>query len=130
MTSPRSTLLPLAALLLAALPATAANPPATPSFGESVEVHVVNVDVYVTDRDGHRVTGLRKDDFTVTEDGKTVGVTNFEELSRRSTPAAVRPAPAAPPTAGDTPATAAPPKPIDPERQPALAVFVDNLHIQ
>ncbi len=123
------TLLPLAALLLAGAPAAAAKPPVTPSFGESVEVHVVNVDVYVTDRDGHRVTGLRKDDFTVTEDGKTVGLTNFEELSPRSGPAARRPAPAAP-AAGNTPATAAPPKAIDPERQLSLVVFVDNLHIR
>jgi VWFA-related protein len=136
MTSPRRKLLPLAALLLAGAPASAASPPATPSFGAAVEVHVVNLDVYVTDRDGHRITGLRKDDFTVTEDGKAVGVTNFEELSPRSTLAARRPAPAAPPAAGQPPtptaptATTAPPEAIDPERQLSLVVFVDNLHIR
>jgi VWFA-related protein len=132
MTSPCRTLFPLAALVLAGVPAIAAKPatPVTPSFGESVEVNVVNVDVYVSDRNGHRVTGLKKDDFTVTEDGKPVGVTNFEELSSRSTPAAQRQAPAAPPAAGKPLEAAGQPEAIDPERQLSLVVFVDNLHIR
>ena len=60
-------LLALSSLLLIAAgsPALAATPPppAAPSFGEAVEVNVVNVDVYATDKSGHRVTGLGKDDF-------------------------------------------------------------------
>jgi VWFA-related protein len=132
MTSPRRTLLPLAALLLAGVPAAAAEPPATPSFGEAMEVHVVNVDVYVTDRNGHRITGLKRDDFMVVEDGKPVGVTNFEELAPRSAPTAQRETPATPPpaerrqeAAAKTQGTAG----IDPERQLSLVVFVDSLHI-
>jgi hypothetical protein len=35
-----------------------------PTFGEVVEVTIVNVDVYVTDKDGNRVTGLKKEDFS------------------------------------------------------------------
>ena len=50
----------LAACAPAALAAPAAAPPAAPQgFGEVVEVNVVNVEVYVTDKDGNRVTGLR-----------------------------------------------------------------------
>src|SRR3954451_2824092 len=64
-------------LLVAAWPALAAAPPATPSFGESVEVNVVNVDVYAVDKAGRRVTGLGKDDFELLEDGKKVAISNF-----------------------------------------------------
>ena len=73
---------PLAAALLLSAPlSAAAPPPAPPSFGETVEVNVVNVDVYVTDKNGHRVGGLKKGDFEVLEDGKTVVVSNFAEIT-------------------------------------------------
>ena len=51
--------------------------PADPTFGESVEVRVINVDVFVTDRDGRPVQGLAREDFEVLEDGKRQEVTNF-----------------------------------------------------
>src|SRR5947209_2836247 len=44
---------------------------------EVVDVSVVNVDVYVTDRQGKRVPGLAKNDFEMFEDGKPVAITNF-----------------------------------------------------
>src|SRR4030095_14766439 len=53
-------------------------PPAPSSFGEIVEVNVVNVDIYATDKSGNRVTDLRKGDFQVFEDGKPVEISNFE----------------------------------------------------
>ena len=53
-------------------------PSAAPSFGETVEVNVVNVEVYVTDRKGNRVTGLKKEDFDLFEDGKRVEIVNFD----------------------------------------------------
>jgi VWFA-related protein len=69
----------MSALLLAAwTPAFSASPPAAPSFGEVVEVNVVNVDVYATDKNGHRISGLGKDDFELREDGKRVAISNFE----------------------------------------------------
>ena len=46
-------------------------------FFESVDVNVVNVDVYVTDKKGNPVTGLTKDDFSVFENGRPVELTNF-----------------------------------------------------
>jgi VWFA-related protein len=64
-----------AAALLASLIAI----PVFPQFTETIEVRVINVDVVVT-KDGHPVTGLTKDDFTLLEDGKPQTITNFLEL--------------------------------------------------
>jgi len=58
--------------------ASAQAPPET--FAESVNVELVNVEVWVTDRDGNAVTGLNVDDFEVDEDGKPVKISYFDEL--------------------------------------------------
>ncbi len=50
-----------------------------PRLGESIEVSIVNVDVFVTDRDGRRVHGLKKEDFEIFEDGKRQTITNFAD---------------------------------------------------
>jgi VWFA-related protein len=47
------------------------------SFGESVSVDLVNVEVWVTDRRGNPITGLTKEDFELYEDGERVEVTHF-----------------------------------------------------
>ncbi|MEM9555868.1 MAG: VWA domain-containing protein [Acidobacteriota bacterium] len=46
-------------------------------FGESVNVNVVNVDVYVTDREGQRIRGLTAADFQLTVDKRPVPISNF-----------------------------------------------------
>jgi VWFA-related protein len=46
-------------------------------FSEAIEVSVVSLDVFVTDRKGKPLTGLTKEDFEVYEDGKPVEITNF-----------------------------------------------------
>lgn len=71
--------LPLVGLLLAGpLPAVAQGDPATePTFYETVDVQIVNVDVVVTDADGNPVLGLGPEDFELLEDGKPVEITNF-----------------------------------------------------
>jgi len=51
---------------------------------ESIEVKVTNVDVIVTDRAGHSVTGLTKDDFEILENGKPQPITNFYEVAPKS----------------------------------------------
>ena len=97
-----------------------------------MDVNVVNVEVYVTDRKGNRVTGLKKGDFTLLKDGKAVGVSNFTELARGASTAAAEPAvpgvPAASPGAAKAEAPA--PPAADPDRQLSLVVFVDNLHLR
>ncbi|MCB1054197.1 MAG: VWA domain-containing protein [Acidobacteria bacterium] len=46
-------------------------------FIDVVDVNVVNVDVYVSDKDGKPVLGLTKDDFEVFEDGREMNISNF-----------------------------------------------------
>ena len=53
------------------------NPTAPPSVTFQTEVNFVDVDAIVTDQQGHFVTGLTKDDFEVTEDGKPQKVDMF-----------------------------------------------------
>jgi VWFA-related protein len=49
-------------------------------FIDRVDVNVVNIEVYVTDKKGNRVTGLTKDDFELYEDKRPVQITNFLEV--------------------------------------------------
>ncbi len=46
-------------------------------FFESVDVNVVNVQVFVTDKQGNPITGLTADDFEVYEDKRPVAISNF-----------------------------------------------------
>ena len=68
-----STLLASTAL---ASPAWAQGAPSS-TFTETLDVEVVNVEVYVTNRKGEPITGLSAGDFQILEDGKPVQVTNF-----------------------------------------------------
>ena len=97
-----------------------------PSFTEAVEVNVVNVDVRVTDSNGRPITGLRKRDFELFEDGKRVDISNFAAVvggvsreDRDETP----PAGAATSAAEDTAVAAAP------EDAWNLIVYVDNFNL-
>jgi VWFA-related protein len=63
--------------LFAACAAAHAQEPAGSTFGETVEVRVVNVEVIVTDRDGQAVHGLGAADFAIFEDGERQEITNF-----------------------------------------------------
>ncbi len=56
-------------------------PEAPSTFAETIDVRVVNVDVWVTDRDGNPVTGLAANDFEVRENGRPVEVSNFFEFT-------------------------------------------------
>jgi VWFA-related protein len=68
----------LAAIALA-LGAPAQDKPAEQKrlFFDTVQVNLISVDVFVTDRAGRPVTGLQREDFEVFEDGHPVNVTNF-----------------------------------------------------
>src|ERR1700686_759406 len=48
-----------------------------PTYSISITVPVVNVDVVVTDNDGNYLTGLKKENFRLTEDGAPQTITNF-----------------------------------------------------
>lgn len=66
------------ALFLIALAAPAQD---LPQLRETVEVSIVNVDVFVTDKSGERVHGLTKDDFEIFENGDRQEITNFSEYA-------------------------------------------------
>ena len=86
--SPRNALLAGAALTLALLSGQAASQQAetTPSerqkvFVDSVQVEVINIDVYVRDAQGNPIQGLTADDFELTVDGRKVAISNFYAVS-------------------------------------------------
>ncbi len=70
----------LTAVLVLSFPVTTAQPEPSGTFGESVDVQLINVEVWVTDRQGNPVTGLTVKDFEVREDGKKVKISNFAEV--------------------------------------------------
>ncbi len=74
----RSTL--LSTILLLTFAAAAQEPASL--FIDRVDVDVVNVEVFVIDKQGNRVTGLTVDDFEVFEDGQPVEITNFYAVDR------------------------------------------------
>ncbi len=83
---PHPRLVPFAALLALATTLAAQEDPGgrTPAavFIERVDVNVVNVEVFVTDKAGNRVAGLTADDFEIFEDRRPVEISNFYATSR------------------------------------------------
>ena len=69
-----------------------------PAGGETIDVSIVNLDVFVTDRRGNRVHGLKADDFEVRENGEVQPITNFTEYAAEQSQVRARTA-AAPPAA-------------------------------
>jgi VWFA-related protein len=96
-------------------------------YFESVNVNVVNVDVYVTDKKGEPVTGLTRDDFVVLEDKRAVPISNFYSVEGGR------------PVAGALPQAEPDPRlplsqrglPRIPEEQRlSLVVYIDNFNIR
>ena len=116
----------------AAAPAAAPAPaePPVEQFFESIDVNLVNVDVYVTDKKGNRVRGLGKGDFELFEDGKPMAITNFYAVEEgepvRSEPAPAAPAPALEPR----PITPLPAPEVPEDQRLHLVVYVDNWNIK
>jgi VWFA-related protein len=88
---------------------------------ETIEVRVANVDVVVTDRSGHPIQGLTKDDFELYENQKLQPITNFYEIRAEAPAAAASPS-----------APAEAPAPVVPSemRQRSIVVFIDNSSIE
>ncbi|HEX7180790.1 MAG TPA: VWA domain-containing protein [Thermoanaerobaculia bacterium] len=101
-------------------------------FVDIVNVSVVNVDVYVTDKKGNRITGLTRDDFEIFEDGRPVAISNFYAVEDgKAVPPKGEEATA--PAAPQTPGTPAPPT-LERARTPEdqrlrLVVYIDNFNI-
>lgn len=67
-------------LLLASTSGLAAQEGVQDTFGETVDVRVINLEVVVTDRKQQRVTGLSPDDFRLRIDGDTIPIAYFSEV--------------------------------------------------
>jgi len=76
----RTSILPTAALATLLLPLPALSQQADTTFGETIDVRVVNVEAVVTDRAGTRVFGLTPDDFQLLVDGEEVSIDFFTEF--------------------------------------------------
>ena len=125
-------LLALAASQLWAQEAPDPQPATEPAevFIESIDVDLVNVEVFVTDKKGNRVTGLTAEDFEVFEDGRPVEITNFyavEGGKPRSLPTAVPPAEA---PSSPAPAVAAEPPSAPDAQRLHLIVYFDNYFLK
>src|SRR5713226_605533 len=72
----------VAALFASALAAqqTQQQPAEIPKLTETIDIRVINVDVVVTDKKGAPVTGLKKEDFELYENGVPKNVSNFYEV--------------------------------------------------
>lgn len=122
------------ALLLLFLAGTATaqqGPPAEGKrpFFDVVNVEVMNVEVFVTDKAGQPVTGLTEQEFELFLDGESVPVSYFYAASGGRTAAFVVPAdegrPGRPrPVPPEDPAT------VPPDQRLHIAIVVDNEHIR
>ncbi len=98
---------------------------ATP-FVETVDVNVVNLEVFVTDNDGEPVTGLTADDFRLLVDGRETPISNFyaevggDPARRVREPESPRPADPEAVVPATTP----------PEQVLHLTLLVDNANIR
>jgi VWFA-related protein len=115
-------------------PAPPAEPAGAPSlddtFMETINVRVVTVDVYVTDKQGNRVRGLQKEDFEILENGKPIQITNFYAVEGGQPTVETPPAEAPPPAAPAAP-PGVPVAPEIPEDQRLhLIVYVDNFNLR
>lgn len=90
-------------------------------FGETIDINIVNVEVFVTDRDGKPVKGLDRDQFQVFEDGERMQLTHFSAVKGS--------------TGGETISTLegeAPPETVlEPIAEESFLVFYfDNIHLR
>jgi len=113
----------IAALSLAVLTPAGVTPQVPdaqrPTFPAQTEL--VTVDVVVTDKSGAPVVGLRREDFTVTEDGAAQEIASFEAVHRPAGPGASEAAPDELRASTNL---------VAPGRQPASFVIVfDELHL-
>ena len=95
-------------------------------FADVVDVTVVNVDVYVTDRKGNPITGLTQDDFEILDGGKPVDITNFYAIENQRVVAQSGVEPLAAPTVSQDPRLL--PK-LPEEQRLHLVLYVDNVNI-
>ncbi|MEM1179414.1 MAG: VWA domain-containing protein [Acidobacteriota bacterium] len=95
-------------------------------FGERVDVRVVNIDVFVTDRKGQRVSGLSQDDFELRVDKEPMPISNFYAEEAGRVRESVRPLE----RRSDTEFTPIEQTRVDPERRAHVVVLIDHSRIR
>lgn len=99
---------------------------------EELDVNLVNVEVFVTDRKGNRINGLTKDDFELLVDKKPVAISNFfavqggsvqTEIPQMMERPGVEPSAPAPAPARDV-------APLPEDQRLYLIVYVDNFNLR
>ncbi len=105
----------------------AGQPEADPltTFVDTVDVEVVNVEVVVTDRKGRPVGGLTRGDFTISEAGEPVEITNFYAVSG-GVPAGEPP----PREVVGGPSLPRPPHTLPEDQRLNLVLYIDNYNIE
>lgn len=98
-----------------------------PPLTESMEVVLVNVEVWVYDKDDVPVRGLTAADFEILEDGVPVPITHFAEIQAGGANAR-RLQVQLPATQQASPASPAPTAPVT-EESPNLVLYFDQLHL-
>jgi len=96
------------------------------TFVDEIELTIANLVVYVTDKKGHAITDLTKDDFEVLQDGQKKQITNFklytDEIIRSEYREGIKPEPVA--------ATAAPEAAAPAAAMPIhLVLYIDNQNL-
>jgi VWFA-related protein len=109
-------------LLILSVTTMAATPQRAPDIqrsSETIDVSIVNVDAFVTDRAGNRVHGLTRDDFEVFEDGKFQPITNLTEYASDVENEKIS-------VSGGEPAASRGAAILPPRKQRTIVVFVDE----
>ncbi len=96
-------------------------------FFDTVNVSVVNVDVYVTDKKGNRINGLTRDDFELYEDRRPMAITNFYAV-QDGRAVATSDAPSV--AEGGAPAEALDRVATPEDQKLRLVVYIDNVNIR
>lgn len=100
-------------------------------FVDRVDVNVVNVNVYVTDKEGNRVTGLTADDFEIYENKKPMKISNFYRVENGRRLRLPLPDEQEPRMSEGEPALDEPDPEAEPDSQRLhLVVYVDNFNIR
>ncbi len=95
---------------------------------DTIDVNVVNVEVYVTDKKGNRISGLTQDDFILEVDKKPVGITNFYVVENGVAQGeGLEMLPPAEPVIPGRRQPETPPVPDD--QQLHLIVYIDNMNL-
>lgn len=102
------------------------------TFGETVQVNVINVEVHVADKQGRPVADLTLNDFEIFESGRQMEITNFAKIVNRQRMGADSSGEATVEVGGSPPGPIPLIEPMDvPEDERLrLVVYLDNVNLR